>query len=138
MKKPSNAFFGKTVGNFGNLTTPSPPISGPCASFWNYSPKLYLDSKWVKIAIFVKSRLFFFIPEIYTTLKRHEKLNYEKNFFFPSLSPSQMINLHWSFRWGYGEVFLSNCCFKKRCVDSNLPPSGANRVKNRLTPSENF
>ena len=46
---------------------------------------------------------------------------WEKN-FFPSLSPSQMINLHWSFRWGYGEVFLSNCCFKKRCVDSFPPP----------------
>ena len=28
------------------------------------------------------------------------------------------MNLHWSFSWGYGEDFLSNCCFKKRCVDS--------------------
>ena len=40
------------------------------------------------------------------------------------------MNLHWSFRWGYGEDFLSNCSFKKRCVDSTpapLPP-GANRV----------
>ena len=81
VKKPPNANFGKTVGNFGILTTPSPPISGHCASFWIYSPKLYLDSKWVKIAIFVKSWLFFFIPEIDTMLKRHEKLNYEKKIF---------------------------------------------------------
>ena len=58
VKKPSNAIFGKTVGNFGNPTPPSPPISGPCASFWIYDPKLYLDSKWVKIAIFVKIGLF--------------------------------------------------------------------------------
>ena len=33
---------------------------------------------------------------------------------FLSLSPSKMMNLHWSFRWGYGEDFSSNCCFKKR------------------------
>ena len=59
VKKPSNAIFGKTVGNFGILTTPSPPISGPCASFWIHSPKLYLDSKWVKIVIFVKFWLIF-------------------------------------------------------------------------------
>ena len=81
VKKPSNATFGKTVGSFGNLTPHSPPISGPCASFWIYSPKLYLDSKWVKIGIFVKSGLFFSVPEIYTMLKRHEKLNYEKKIF---------------------------------------------------------
>ena len=41
------------------------------------------------------------------------------------------MNLHWSFRWGYGEDFLSNYCFKKRCVDST-PPPGANRVKKKL------
>ena len=104
VKKPSNAIFGKTVGNFGILMTPSPPISGPCASFWIHSPKLYLDSKWVKIAIFVKSRLFFFIPEIYTTLKRHEKLNYEK-IFFPSLSPIKLMNLYWSFGGVMEKIF---------------------------------
>ena len=32
------------------------------------------------------------------------------------------MDLHWSFRWGYEEDFLSNCCFKKLCVDST-PPS---------------
>ena len=80
------AIFGKRVANFGNLRPPSLPISGPCASFWIYSPKLYLDCKWVKIAIFVKSWLFFFTPEIYTMLKRHEKLNYEKK-FFPIIKP---------------------------------------------------
>ena len=26
-------------------------------------------------------------------------------FFPPSLSPPKMMNLHWSFRWGYGEDF---------------------------------
>ena len=41
--------------------------------------------------------------EIDTTLKRHEKLKYEKN-FFPSLSPSKMMN--WSFSWGYGGDFF--------------------------------
>ena len=40
-----------------------------------------------------------------------------------------MINLHWNFRWGYGDDFLSNCCFKKHCVDSTPYPPGANRVK---------
>ena len=38
-----------------------------------------------------------------------------------------MMNLHLSFKCGYGEDFLSNCCFKKRCVDL-APPPGANRV----------
>ena len=31
------------------------------------------------------------------------------------------MNLHWSLRWGYGEDFLSNCCFKKPCVDYTPP-----------------
>ena len=81
VKKHSNAIFEKTVGSFGILTQHNPPSSEPCASFWIHSPKLYLDSKWVKIAIFVKSWLFFFTPEIDTMLKRHGKLNNEKKFF---------------------------------------------------------
>ena len=52
-----------------------------------------------------------------------------------------MINLHWSFRWGYGEVFLSNCCFKKGCVDSTPPPPvliGLGHLVARYTSDEKF
>ena len=44
-----------------------------------------------------------------------------EKFCFPPLSTSKMMNLDWSFRWGYGEDFLSNCCFKKRCIDPPPP-----------------
>ena len=67
--------------------------------------------------------------EVDTRLKRHEKLNYEK-FFSLSLSPSKMRNLHWSFRWGYGEDFLS-IAVKKKVVSILPPPLVANRVNNR-------
>ena len=132
VKKHSNAIFEKTVGSFGILTQHNPPLSGPCASFWIYGPKLYLDSKWVKIVIFVKFWLFFFHPRNRHNAKKAWKTRlWEKN-FSPFLSPSKMMDLNWSFRWGYGKYFLSNCCFKKRCVDSTPSPPRANRVNGQL------
>ena len=44
-------FLGKQ--NFGNLTSQSSPISGPCASFWIDALKLYLDSFSVKIIVLI-------------------------------------------------------------------------------------
>ena len=49
--KKKNVIFGEAVGN---LMLPIILISGPYAPLWMNVPKLYHDSNWVKIAIFVK------------------------------------------------------------------------------------